>query len=296
MWMPTCGRARTFTHEADEHLVDVTFTIREGRQFRIGQVDVTGNETTKDKSIRDILDEYGFTPGQLYNAKIAPKEGSGLLEKYIQRGVVTDQAMIRPVNPAAGSDPNSRDARVDIKEGMTGLVRPGVGFSSDSGVIGQLIYEQRNFDISDTPENWEEVLFPWKAWRGGGQQFSVRLEPGAPQRYSVNFTDPYWNDQPITFDALGRSWKWFRESYDENRLKGAFEFEQRMADYWRRSKRVSRRSTSMSATWISMRRRRSATWKAAVICSVSNSASARRPWTISMIPPRAGGPIRPMSR
>jgi outer membrane protein insertion porin family len=47
--------------------------------------------------------------------------------------------------------------------------------------------------------------------------------------------DPYWNDQPITLDVLGRSWKWFRESHDESRLKGAFEFEQRMANYWRRS-------------------------------------------------------------
>jgi outer membrane protein insertion porin family len=229
-------QSATFTHEADEHLVDVTFTVREGRQFRIGQVDVTGNETTKDKAVRHILDEYGFTPGEWYNAKIAPKEGSGLLEKYIQRGIVTDQAMIRPVNPVAGGDPNSRDVRVDIKEGMTGMIRPGVGFSSDSGIIGQLIYEQRNFDISDTPENWEEVLFPWKAWRGGGQRFSVRLEPGTRySAYSVNFVDPYWNEQPITFDALGRSWKWFRESYDEDRLKGAVEFEQRMADYWRRS-------------------------------------------------------------
>jgi outer membrane protein insertion porin family len=225
-----------FTPEAEDYLVEVTFTIREGRQFRIGQVDVTGNETTKDKAVRRILDEYGFTPGQLYNAKIAPKEGGGLLEKYIQRGVISDQAMIRPVNPAAGSDPNSRDARVDVKEGMTGMIRPGVGFSSDSGVIGQLIYEQRNFDIADGPKSLDEIFFPWKAWRGGGERFSVRLEPGTRySAYSVEFVDPYWNDQPVTLDVLGRSWKWFRESYDESRLKGAFEFEQRMADYWRRS-------------------------------------------------------------
>jgi outer membrane protein insertion porin family len=225
-----------FTPEAEDYLVEVTFTIREGRQFRIGQVDITGNETTKDKAVRRILDEYGFTPGQLYNAKIAPKEGGGLLEKYIQRGVISDQAMIRPVNPAPGSDPNSRDARVDVKEGMTGMIRPGVGFSSDSGVIGQLIYEQRNFDIADGPKSLDEIFFPWKAWRGGGERFSVRLEPGTQySAYSVEFVDPYWNDQPVTLDVLGRSWKWFRESYDESRLKGAFEFEQRMADYWRRS-------------------------------------------------------------
>ena len=226
----------TFTPETDDHLVNLTFNVHEGKQFRIGQVDITGNEVTRDKAVRRILDEYGFTPGQLYNAKMAPKEGSGLLEKYVQRGVVSDQAMIRPANPAPGGDPNSRNARVDIKEGMTGIIRPGVGFSSDSGVIGQLIYEQRNFDISNGPKDLSELFFPWKAWRGGGQHFSVRLEPGTRySSYSVNFQDPYWNDQPITLDVLGRSWKWFRESYDEDRLKGAFEFEKRMANYWRSS-------------------------------------------------------------
>jgi outer membrane protein insertion porin family len=231
----TVQQSGKFQPESEDFLVKVTFDIREGRQFRIGQIDITGNETTKDKAVRRILDEYGFTPGQLYNAKLAPKEGGGILEKYIGRGVVTDQVMIRPV-PSAGGDPNSRDARVDIKEGMTGMIRPGVGFSSDSGIIGQLIYEQRNFDITDGPDDLSEIFFPWKAWRGGGQRFSVRLEPGTRySAYSVSFVDPYWNDQPITFDALGRSWKWFRECYDENRLKGAFEFEQRLADYWRRS-------------------------------------------------------------
>jgi outer membrane protein insertion porin family len=225
-----------FTPEAEDYLVAVTFTIREGRQFRIGQVDVTGNETTKDKAVRRILDEYGFTPGQLYNAKMAPKEGGGLLEKYVQRGAITDQAMIRPVNSAPGSDPNHRDARVDIKEGMTGMIRPGVGFSSDSGVIGQLIYEQRNFDITDAPKSLDEFFFPWKAWRGAGERLSVRLEPGTRySSYSVDFVDPYWNDQPVTLDVLGRSWRWYRETHDENRLKGAVEFEQRLANYWRRS-------------------------------------------------------------
>jgi outer membrane protein insertion porin family len=229
------GQSGKFLPESGEYLVKVTFDVSEGRQFRIGQVDITGNEITKDKAVRRILDEYGFTPGQLYNAKIAPKEGGGLLEKYVGRGIITDQAVIRPVT-STGGDPNSRDARVDIKEGMTGLIRPGVGFSSDSGVIGQVIYEQRNFDITDGPENLSEFFFPWKAWRGGGQRFSVRLEPGTRiSAYSVSFVDPYWNDQPITFDVLGRSWKWFRESYDENRLKGAFEFEQRLGDYRRRS-------------------------------------------------------------
>lgn len=224
-----------FAPEVEEHLVNVSFDIREGRQFRIGRIDITGNEVTKDKVVRRVLDEYDFTPGELYDAQIAPKEGNGRLEKYSQRAASADQVMIRPVAPESG-DPNVKDVRIDLEEGMTGIIRPGVGFSSDNGVMGQLIYQQQNFDITDLPENLGEWFTPWRTFRGAGERFSVRLEPGTRySQYSVNFSDPYWRDEPITFNTLGQSWKRFRESYDEERLKGAFGFEERLDQQWRRS-------------------------------------------------------------
>ncbi len=224
-----------FTPRKEDHLVEVEYQITEGRQFRIGRIDITGNEQTKDKVVRRVLDEYGFTPGELYNAKIAPKEGNGLLEKYVQRAATAQAAVIRPVSPPI-DDPNRKDVRVDIEEGMTGMIRPGVGFSSDSGVIGQLIYQQRNFDISDWPQSLDEWFHPWRAFRGAGQTLNISLEPGTRySQYYVNFIDPYWRDMPVSFDATGRLWERFRESYDEERLKGAFAFEQRLENDWRRS-------------------------------------------------------------
>ena len=224
-----------FTPEVEDNLVVLAFEIREGRQFRIGRIDVTGNEVTKDKVVRRVLDEYDFTPGELYDAKMAPREGNGQLEKYVGRAASTSQVMIRPVTPEDG-DPNRKDVRVDMEEGMTGIIRPGVGFSSDSGVMGQLIYQQQNFDITDLPENLGEWFTPWRTFRGAGQRFSIRLEPGTRySQYSVSFSDPYWRDEPITFNTLGQSWKRFRESYDEERLKGAIGFEHRLNEQWRRS-------------------------------------------------------------
>ncbi len=224
-----------FTPEVEEYLVHVSIEIKEGRQFRIGRIDITGNETTKDKVVRRVLDEYDFTPGELYNAKVAPKEGNGRLEKYSQRAASADQVLIRPVPPEDG-DPNRKDVRIDLEEGMTGMIRPGVGFSSDNGVMGQLIYQQQNFDITDVPENFGEWFTPWRTFRGAGERFSVRLEPGTRySQYSASFSDPYWRDEPITFNTLGQSWKRFRESYDEKRLKGAFGFEERLDEQWRRS-------------------------------------------------------------
>ena len=128
-----------FVPEIDVSVVDVEFQISEGKQFRIGRIDITGNEMTQDKVVRRVLDEYDFTPGQLYNADMAPQEGGGKLEGYVKRMVLADDVIIRPVEATSG-DPNSKDLKVDVTEGMTGMIMPGVGASSDSGVIGRLIY------------------------------------------------------------------------------------------------------------------------------------------------------------
>ena len=226
-------RAR-FTPEAGAKLVTMEMEIAEGNQFRIGRIDIAGNEETQDKTVRRVLDEYEFTPGNLYNARMAPKEGGGLLEKYAQRAAVAQEVLIRPVDAADG-DPNRKDVRIDVKEGSSGMIMPGIGVSSDSGVVGTLIYRQRNFDISDSPEDLSGWLMPWKHWKGAGQTFSITLKPGTEySQYYVDFVDPYWRDKPVTFHTLGRSWERYRESYDEKRLKGYFGFEQRLEGRWRR--------------------------------------------------------------
>lgn len=224
-----------FRAAAGQNMVSVEFEIVEGSRFRIGRIDVTGNEETQDKVARRVLDEYDFTPGNWYNGRIAPKEGGGLMERYVQRSAVAQEVLIRPVASEDGA-PDRKDVRVDIKEGSTGIIMPGVGVSSDSGVIGRLVYRQRNFDITDWPDDPMGLLTPWRYFKGAGQSFSVTLEPGTKySQYYVEFSDPYWRDRPTTLNVLGRSWDRYRESYDEGRLKGYVGFEQRLKGRWRRS-------------------------------------------------------------
>ncbi len=223
-----------FTTREGDNLVSVEFRVIEGKQFRIGRIDVAGNETTQDRVVRRVLDEYKFTPGELYNAKMAPKEGNGLLEKYVQKNAAAQEVMIRPVNPPDG-DPNQKDVRVNIEEGTTGVIIPGVGFSTDHGAVGRLVYRQQNFDIMDWPDSAGE-FFSMKSFRGAGQTLSLVLQPGTEySTYGVDFVDPYWRDRPIELDVGGRSWERFRESYDESRLKGTVGFEKRLEDFWRPS-------------------------------------------------------------
>jgi len=203
--------------------VNVQYSIEECERFRIGQIDITGNTQTQDKVIRRILDEYDFKPGNFYNAHIAAGTGQGELEETVRRNILSELTTIEP----RGGGPRQKNALVNIKEGQTGMVMLGAGVGSDSGVIGQLVLEQKNFDIKDTPEDLREFI-TGNAFKGAGQRLRVALEPGTElSRYSVSFTEPYFRDKPVSLDITGLSYKRDRESYDENRLRGMLGFEKR---------------------------------------------------------------------
>ncbi|MHC4221014.1 MAG: BamA/OMP85 family outer membrane protein, partial [Planctomycetota bacterium] len=211
--------------------VDVEFEIYEGQRFRIGRIDITGNENTQDKVVRRVLDEYDFYPGQWYNADMARGDGRGDLERFVRRTVLAESASIT----ASGDKPTQKNGQVNIIEGQTGSVMLGAGLASNSGVIGQLIFEQRNFDAADWPVSLDEFI-RGKAFKGAGQNLRISLMPGTEvSEYSLNFTEPYLNDKPISLDMGGSSYERGRESHDEKRTKGYFGFEKRFKNHWRGS-------------------------------------------------------------
>ena len=208
----------------DTNKVDVEYAIKEGERFRIGQIEITGNSQTKDRVIRRMLDEYDFTPGKFYNADIARGDGTGYLEKMIRSNAYMESAKIMPF----GENQGQKDAIVNVAEGKTGMIMAGAGVSADSGVIGQIIFDERNFDINGKPENLWDVL-TGRAYKGSGQELRISLEPGTKvSQYSVSFTEPYLFDKPVSLNLSGASWQRFWESYDEQRLKGFVELEQRL--------------------------------------------------------------------
>lgn len=222
--------------------VDVNFEIEEGSRYKVAQVDIVGNTTYQDRTVRRIMDEEGFTPGQWYNADSARGDGEGELEKIIKQSVVAEAVTIVPM----GSDPNTRDALVNITEGQTGSIMLGAGVGSDNGVMGSISLNQRNFDITDSPESWGE-LFSGQAFRGAGQQFQIMASPGTEvSTYSVSFTEPYLYDQPLALNLGGSSYERWRETYDESRLTGRVGLEKRYPDDWRRG--ISQRIENVEIT------------------------------------------------
>ncbi|OQA01751.1 MAG: Outer membrane protein assembly factor BamA precursor [Planctomycetes bacterium ADurb.Bin412] len=197
--------------------------IVENGKYDLGRVVVQGNHQTQDKVIRRDFDHFGFLPGGIYNTEAMDK-GKKRLES---RGYF-ESITIQPI----GDEPTSRDALVEVKEGRTGLILFGVGVDTNSGVLGQISVEQRNFDIGKWPATLSE-LFGGDSLIGAGQRMRLDFEPGTEMtRARLRFHEPYLLDQPYYLDTSLFLFRRWRESYLERRLGGIVSLGRRFDNDW----------------------------------------------------------------
>ena len=124
--------------------------------------------------------------------------------------------------PPFGYDPAVRNAPIDVyvSEGQTGRVSFGGSVNSDLGVAGQLIIEERNFDIFKLPGRPSDLFNG--AFRGAGQNFRLELVPGNQvQRYTMNWTEPnLFGYSPFSLSVGGFYFTRFYRDWSEQRLGG----------------------------------------------------------------------------
>ena len=116
--------------------------------------------------------------------------------------------------------PEFIDIDTYLSEARTGRLMFGVGVNSNSGLVGNIVLSEQNFDWRRPPTSWDDV---WNgtAWRGAGEKFRIEAMPGTQMsRYLVDWTDPYFMD---TNNSLGISGFYFNRYYlnwTEQRLGG----------------------------------------------------------------------------
>ncbi len=119
--------------------------------------------------------------------------------------------------------PPIREVPVDVwvNEARTGRFMVGGAVNSDAGVTGQIVLDERNFDITRPPRSFAEVL-SGRAFRGAGQTFRLEAVPGNNfQRHSISFGDPYlFGYLPLSFNINGFYFDRRYQDYDENRVGG----------------------------------------------------------------------------
>jgi outer membrane protein insertion porin family len=155
--------------------VDVIYRIEKGEKFYIGDIRIAGNTKTRDKVVRR---EMAMIEGDLYSSSMLKFSKS-----EIERLGYFDEVNL---NIEPGSDPNLLDVVVSVKEGQTGTLSGGAGFSSTDQFILMANVTQSN-------------LF------GRGQVLSLNAEIGGTrQNFSLSFTEPWLFDIPLSagFDAF----------------------------------------------------------------------------------------------
>ncbi|MGJ8723470.1 MAG: outer membrane protein assembly factor BamA [Roseibacillus sp.] len=177
-------------------LVNVAYRVKEGKRFKVGRVNISGNDKTKDRVIRQ---EVPMKPGEFFNSVEVETTQKRLQNlRYFQGVQVTGDSSSR-----AGY----RDLNIAVQEGKTGEVNFGAGFSSIDSIVGYINLEQRNFDIRN----------PWR-FTGGGQRFSAQLKLGSErQDFKVSLTEPWF---------LGRRLSLGGELYYQNRFFLSPEYDQ----------------------------------------------------------------------
>ena len=198
----------TSTHVFDEEegFVNLTFTLTEGEQYRFGRIVVRGNQKTKDKVVRR---ELRFFPEQLYDT-VATRAA----EQRLQESRLFSEATITP----QGEEPAVRDALVDVVEADTTTILFGVGVTSNSGLVGSISIEQRNFDLFDWPRSGSE-FFKGRSFRGAGQTLRLQIEPGTElNRGRIDFREPYLMDQDLGLGLGAYVFERGREEFDEQRI------------------------------------------------------------------------------
>lgn len=187
--------------------VELVYSIHEGKPFRIGNIYLKGNHKSQDKLV--LREFHNFAPGQLYNSG-EMQDAQDRLKALPYFGEVK----MTPI----GEDPNVRDLLVEVDEARTASFNIGAGINSNGGIGGNLSYEQKNFDITNVPNDWRD-LFSDHAFTGAGQDFRASFEPGTIQtNVSLRFSEPYVFDQPYSFSDELYLHDRIREHYDDRRL------------------------------------------------------------------------------
>lgn len=169
--------------------IDIEYAVNESDKFYVESVHIEGNTKTKNTV---ILRELTLGPGDVFNA-VSMKISKLRLEntRFFEDVNMTDE----PTNL-----PGRRHLKVAVREGRTGNLSFGAGFSSLERASIFAEFSQGNFDLFN----------PHSLFQGDGQKFQLRLQLGSQSSEIVlSFEEPWLFQQQL---ALGFSI--FRSSSD----------------------------------------------------------------------------------
>ena len=176
--------------------IAVSFKIQEGERYTVRSLDIQGNTKTRSTV---IARELALTPGEVFD--LARVRSS---ELRLKNTAFFEDVRVFPVPTPF---PNQSDLRVIVKEGSTGSVSFGAGYSTVEQLVGFVEYSEGNFDYAN-PEGW---------YRGGGQKFRIKLQAGSlSNAFEHSFEEPsLWErDLAVGYKLERRYTGYFSANYN----------------------------------------------------------------------------------
>ncbi len=180
--------------------IDIEYSMTESEKFYVESIRIEGN--TKTKSVV-ILRELNLGPGDVFN----------ITRMNISKMRLENTRFFEnPVNvtPESTNLPGRKNLKISVKEGRTGNVTFGAGFSSLDSVVVFTELTQSNFDLFN-----RKSLF-----QGDGQKFRLRLQLGARSSEAIlSFEEPWLFERELAlgFSIYRTSTSYSNQVYDEVR-------------------------------------------------------------------------------
>ena len=162
--------------------IDLEYQIQEGDKYNVESIEIEGNTKTKSTV---ILRELVMGPGDVFDT----------VRMKISKGRLDNTRFFDDVNITQQSTnlPGRENMRVAVREGRTGALTFGAGYSSLEKATVFAEVSQSNFDIFNA-----RSLF-----QGDGQKFRVRVQVGQLSSEAIiQFEEPYLMQKAL---ALGFS-------------------------------------------------------------------------------------------
>lgn len=175
----------TFLAENGE-IYNVTFTIEEGEQYKIGIIRIVGNVQTE---AHVILRESLLVPGETFDS-LKLKATEQRLENMGYFKNVNVYAVRTQDDQYLGE--NYRDVYIEVEETTTGNVSLFFGFSTADDLFGGLDLVENNFNYKGIGRAFKHGI---SAARGGGEYARIRASVGEKQTaYTLSWMTPYFRD------------------------------------------------------------------------------------------------------
>lgn len=164
-----------------EDSLDILIRVNENNRFKIGKVEVQGNEKTKDKVIRR---ELYTIPGNYFSRSYILRS----IQQLSNLQYFNVEALYKGVDYRPAND-STVNISYKVEEKSSDYLNASVGYSGAFGFSGSVGFTLTNFSITE----------PFQM--GGGQILNFNWQFGVGNYYrtfSLGFTEPWFMDTPTS--------------------------------------------------------------------------------------------------